>query len=237
MSSPQHTCAMCPSQNKSVFCEMNHEELHELSGHKIENNYKRGQNIFLEGQPYFGIYCVLSGTVKITKTDISGKECILYLASRGDILGYRGLLTDKLCDTNAVAMEDSRMCFFDKKYIIHLIKKNPKFALKIISYLGEALVFSDRKLSSFHQKNVLERLAETLLLIKRSHGKIDKANGGVLLDLKLSREDLASMVGTATETIIRFMSELKDEGFIKQVGKKIYIMDEKGLLNLANIHS
>lgn len=93
---------------------------------------------------------------------------------------------------------------------------------------------AENKLTSLHQKNVRERLAELLLSLKTTHGV--KENGRWKIDLKLTREEMATMIGTANETLIRFMTEFKDAGIIEQEGKVIYIVNEEELLNWANIH-
>ena len=93
---------------------------------------------------------------------------------------------------------------------------------------------AEKKLSSLHQKNVRERLAELLISLKASHGV--KENGRWKLDIKLTREEMATMIGTANETLIRFMTEFKEAGIIEQEGKVIFIKDENELLNWANIN-
>ena len=93
---------------------------------------------------------------------------------------------------------------------------------------------AENKLTSLHQKNVRERLAELLLSLKATHGVKEKDRWR--LDLKLTREEMATMIGTANETLIRFMTEFKDAGIIEQEGKVIFIKDEDELLNWANIH-
>ena len=93
---------------------------------------------------------------------------------------------------------------------------------------------AENKLSSLHQKNVRERLAELLLSLKTTHGV--KENDRWKIELKLTREEMATMIGTANETLIRFMTEFKEAGIIEQEGKIIYIKDENELLNWANIH-
>jgi CRP-like cAMP-binding protein len=93
---------------------------------------------------------------------------------------------------------------------------------------------AEERISSLHQKNVRERLAELLLILKESHG-IKTDSGSWRLDLKLTREEMATMIGTANETLIRFMTEFKNEGLIAQDGKVIYILKEEELINWADL--
>ena len=93
---------------------------------------------------------------------------------------------------------------------------------------------AEARSASLSQKNVRERLAELFLMLNKSYG-VQELNR-TKLDIKLTREEIASMVGTANETVIRFISEFKDEGLIEQDGKTIYILDEKKLLEYANLN-
>jgi CRP-like cAMP-binding protein len=228
------SCENCPSNGEGIFCNLNFTELAGVDQHKIINKYKKGQTLFVQGTHPFGLYCISSGNIKLTKTGVDGKETIVRIVHAGDILGHRSLFTDEDFGKTATAMEDTEVCFIDKKYILALIEKNPSVALNIINKLSRDMGNAENKLSSLHQKNVRERLGELLLSLKASHGV--KENGRWRIDLKLTREEMATIIGTANETLIRFMTEFKEAGIIEQEGKVIYIKDEEELLNWANIH-
>lgn len=226
-------CDNCPSRGKGIFCELKKEALTDVSDHKVVNTYKKGQTLFVQGNPPFGMYCVSEGNIKVTQVGEDGKETIVRIASAGDILGHRSIFTDQYYNATATAIDEAKVCFIDKKYILKLVQDAPSVACNIIGKLGRDLGAAEKRLSSFYQKNVRERLAELLLLLKESHGVSE--NGMIRLDIKLTREEMASIIGTASETLIRFMSELKQEGFIEQKGKVIFITDEEGLIDFANI--
>lgn len=228
------SCDNCPSKKEGIFCNLNLPEINEISQHKITNKYKKGQTLFVQGTHPFGLYCISSGNIKLTRTGIDGKESIVRIVHAGDILGHRSLFTDEDFGKTATAMEDAEVCFIDKKYILALIEKHPTVAMNIINKLSRDMGAAENKLTSLHQKNVRERLAELLLSLKATHGTKD--NGRWRIDLKLTREEMATMIGTANETLIRFMTEFKDAGIIEQEGKVIFITDEEELLNWANIH-
>lgn len=232
-SAPAH-CENCPSRGKGIFCELKSNELSEVSDHKIENNYKKGQTLFVQGNPPFGIYCVSKGNIKVSQMGEDGKEAIVRIATAGDILGHRSIFTDQYYHATATAIEDSHVCFLDKKYILKLVQEKPSVAYNLIGKLGRDLGAAEHRISGFYQKNVRERLSELLLLLKESHG-VEELDGKWRLDIKLTREEMASIIGTASETLIRFMSELKSEGYIEQTGKTIYIVNEEGLIDFANI--
>ncbi len=227
------SCEDCPSKGLGIFCELEKAALDRVSEQKVSNVFKKGQTLFVEGTPPYGLYCVSEGNVKVTKLGENGKESMVRIAKSGDVIGHRSIFTDQFYSATATAMEDTKICFIDKKFILSLVKTEPSLACNLIFKLGRDLGLSEDKVASFTQKNVFERLAEVLLLLKESHGKkLD--DGKILIELNLSRDELASLVGTATETVIRFVSELKEERVIAQDGKKIIILDEEKLLSFSN---
>jgi CRP-like cAMP-binding protein len=217
-----------------IFSECTTDVLDNLSISKITNKYKKGQTLFIQGNHPFGLYCIQSGNIKVTKTGNDGKESIVRIVTGGDVLGQRSLFTDDNYSATATAVEESIVCFFDKKSILKSIEKNPEIALKLIHKLSRDMGNAENKMASFHQKNVRERLAELLLSLKASHG-VKGDDGKWQINLKLTREEMATMIGTANETLIRFISEFKDLGLIEQQGKIIHIIDEEELMNFANV--
>lgn len=226
-------CESCPSLKKGIFCNLEKGELAELSHRKVTNAYKKGQTLFVQGNPPFGMYCVSQGNVKITQVGSDGKESIVRIASSGDVLGHRSLFTEQYYNATATAIDEAKVCFIDKKYVLELVQEKPTVASNLLGKLGRDLGAAEKRISSFSQKNVRERLAEFLLLLKESHG--EQTENGTFLNIKLTREEMASIIGTASETLIRFMSELKQEGLIRQEGKKIFIMDEESLVNFSGL--
>jgi CRP-like cAMP-binding protein len=228
------SCEHCPSKSEGIFCDLNFDELQNVSDHKVTNIYKKGQTLFVQGNHPYGLYCISHGNIKLTKVGPDGKESIVRIVSGGDILGHRSLFTEDNYSATATAMEDTEVCFIDKKFILQVIKNEPSVALSIINKLSRDMGIAEKKLTSLHQKNVRERLAELLVSLKATHGIKD--GDRYKIELKLTREEMATMIGTANETLIRFMTEFKEAGIIEQDGKVIYIKDEEELLNWANIN-
>lgn len=230
----EHNCSNCPSLTKGVFCSLGAEELKDVSDHKITNVYKKGQTLFVQGNHPFGLYCISSGNIKVTKIGADGKESIVRIATAGDVLGHRSLFTDQYYMATATALEDTKVCFLDKKFIMKVINDQPTVSMNIIEKLSADMGAAENKLSSLHQKNVRERLAELLLLLKESHGE-KLEDGRTKIVIKLTREEMATMIGTANETLIRFISEFKEAGLIEQEGKIIIIKNEEELIEWANL--
>lgn len=197
------------------------------------NTYKKGHTIFYQGNPPFGLYCVSSGKIKISKVGNDGKESIIRIAHAGDVLGHRSLFSNENYSATATTIEDAAICFIDKKFIYKAIQEQPTIALNLIQKLSREMGAAEAMSASMCQKNVRERLAELFLMLQKTYGIEEK--GRIKLDIKLTREEIASMIGTANETVIRFISEFKEEGLIEQDGKTISIVNEKKLMDFANL--
>ena len=228
-------CENCESRGKGVFCELEEMELHNITENKITNQYKKGDTIFFQGNPPFGLYCVNSGKVKLCQTGNDGKESIVRIAQQGDVLGHRALFSGQNYHASAITIEDSVICFVDKKYIYKALKDYPSIALHLIERLSREMGAAEKRSSSMYQKNVRERLAELFIHLMHDYGK-QEADGRVKIDIVLTREEIASLTGTANETVIRFISEFKEEGIIEQVGKTIYVVDQVKLHEFANLN-
>lgn len=228
------SCENCPSQEKGIFCDLEKASLNDVSHNKVMNLYKKGQTIFFQGNPPFGLYCIASGKIKVSKMGNDGKESIVRIASSGDVLGHRSLFSQDNYTATATVIEDAAVCFLDKNYIYSTLKKEPSVALNLIEKLSEGMGAAEKRNASMSNKNARERLAELLLSFCKSYG-IEEKDGRIRLDIKLNRDEMASIVGTAHETIIRLISEFKEEGILEQEGKVIFIINQNKLLEFANL--
>ena len=226
-------CEDCTARCRSIFDDLSAEEKSLVSENKGANLYRRGQNIFYEGTRPSGLYCINSGKVKIYKINSYGKEQIVRLAKSGDLLGYRSLISgDRYCSF-ASPLEDAMICFIPKEIFFKLFEQNGKLSVRLIKMLSEELKLAEQHVADMAQKPVRERLAEALLMLKEYYGTTGNDN---TLDISITREDLANLVGTATETTIRFLSEFKNDGFIVLEGRKIKILDHRALTKIAHLY-
>ena len=121
-------CENCDSKENSIFCELSNEVLTDVTKHKIMNSYKKGQTLFHEGNPPFGLFCINDGKIKLTKMSAEGKDSIVRIVAAGDVLGHRSLFSEGPYRATATALEDCKVCFLDKKYISELIEQKPQVA-------------------------------------------------------------------------------------------------------------
>jgi CRP-like cAMP-binding protein len=221
----------CTCISHGIFSDLDLNHLELVRKFKVMNHYKKGQTLFTEGSPNLGLYCINSGKIKVSRDAPDGKETILRIVGSGDLLGHQNLLANEMNANTATMIEDGSVCFVERKFINELLRTETTVALNIIRKLSAEMNASENRNAGLSNKNVRERLAELLLSLKNSYG-IPEAHR-TRLDIKLTREEMASLVGTANETIIRFISEFKDEGILEQEGKIIFLLDHDKLLKTA----
>jgi CRP-like cAMP-binding protein len=224
-------CVECHSLKKCIFSELSPNALAKISQNKVTSRYEKGQSLFFQGNPPLGLFCVIEGYIKGARTDENGKESIVRIIAAGDIMGHRAIFSDECHCATTTALEKTLVCFFYKKYIIEIIVSKPTVALNIIRKLSVDMGKIEHNFAGMYQKKVRERLADLLILLKGSFGM--KVNGKWQIDVRMSREEMASMIGVANETLIRTLSEFRNNELIDYNGKNILIIDEQALLNQA----
>jgi len=207
------------------------EELEFIATTKSAQFYHKGQAIYQQGSPVLGMHCVHQGKVKLTKVGGDGKEHITQLARHGDVLGFRALLSGGQYTTSAVALDDCVVCFIPRPDVLRLIQSNRQFANSLLQLLATGLGEAEEQLLRLAYKPVRERLAEALLLVRRTFDSA--AAPSEPYTIALSREDLAALVGTAKETVSRLLTEYKEAGIIATRGSHIRLLHEDQLLAIA----
>jgi len=223
-------CGRCSLEFNSIFKHLTQDELDHLNYKKNSVFYKRGEIIYHEGSRINGFYCMHSGIIKVYKTGIDGKEQIIRFAKRGDIIGYRSILSNELACTTAKIIEDSTLCYISSDILFSLVKNNGNFSMEIMKLTCKELGEANAYITDIAQKTVRERLAEVLIHLKDNFGLDDDQ----VLQISLTREELANIVGTATESVIRLLSEFKNDGLIELNGRKIKILNSRSLIKIGN---
>ena len=225
-------CIDCNCREAGImdFCSV--DELQDIADTKNCNVYKKGQVVFSEGNHPFGIHCLNEGKVKLTKISSDGKEQIVRLAKPGDVLGYRAMIAGDVYNASAVALEDTKVCFIPNQTFFAVLEKNISLSHNLTKLLATVLGSAEDKIKELATKPVRERLAEALLLVYRTYAKEKEEE----FTISLSREDLASIVGTAKETVIRFLSEFKEEQIVKTQGSKITILNVEALQSIVGLY-
>jgi CRP-like cAMP-binding protein len=222
-------CEQCIVRQFSDLKALNKDELIKLAKCKTTYQIKKGETIFEEGEHINGIFCIKSGVGKLSKLNSNGKDQIVKLVKSGELLGQRSAITEEAANLSAEALEDMEVCFIPRSEVLQFFNNNNQFSMNIMKSICGDLKEADDHMVSMAQKSVKERLAETLLYLEDTFGKNDDNT----LKLQLSREELAGMIGTATESCIRLLSELNKAGLIELIGKKIAIKDRNKLRRMS----
>lgn len=223
-------CENCIIRGLSALKALEKEELKRISDSKVTKMVKKGDTIFQEGEKLNGVFCVRAGVSKLSKMSDNGKDQIVKIATKGEVLGQRSVITKEKTNLSAVALDDMEVCYIPKKHLEESIDNNPAFTKAILVQMADDLKFADNVIVNMSQKSVKQRIAETLLYLEKKFGEDEKGN----IAMTLSRADIANVVGTATEACIRALTQFKKEGLITTSEKKIKIEDRSALYRVVN---
>ena len=223
-------CDKCAFETNAVFRFLTRDETDRLNFEKDFRHYKRGDILYNEGNRISGFYCINSGIIKVFKTGVDGKEQIIRFARKGEIIAYRSVLSNEPACTSAKVIEDCQVCFIPSELLIQFVKTNPAFAFEVVKLTCHELAEANSYITDIAQKTVRERVAEVLLNLVKDFG-LDEQK---YLRISLTREELANIVGTATESVIRLLSEFKGDRLIELNGRKIKILDLRGLEKISS---
>ncbi|OQB62060.1 MAG: putative transcriptional regulatory protein YedW [Bacteroidetes bacterium ADurb.Bin141] len=200
----------------------------------IENKktraYKKKENIYKEGDFPRGMYYVNHGKIKLFKSHTYGKELITSLLKEGDFFGYTSLIEDKDYLESAQALEDCEVVFIPKEDFLNLLYSNREIARRFLMILNQTLTEQQDSLIELAYSSVRKRVAEALVLLSEKY----RTRETEPFSMSISREDLANIVGTATESLIRTLSDFKEEKLIEVKEGKIVLLNEKKLRELKN---
>ncbi len=222
-------CEQCIVRQFSSLKALTKDELLRMAECKTSYTIKKGEPIFEEGEMTNGIFCIKDGVCKMTKLSTNGKDQIVKLVKAGELLGQRSMISEEPANLSAVALEDMEVCFVPKSEILKFFNQNNQFSMNVMKTICSDLKEADDHMVSMAQKSVKERLAETLLYLEETFGSNEDGS----LRIQLSREELAGMIGTATESCIRLLSELNKQELISISGKKIAIKNKNQLRKMA----
>lgn len=206
-----------------IFSSLNEDELVELSKLAIERSFKSGEFVFWEGDAPDWFYIVVEGRIKVIKHSSLGKEFIIAFFGPDEMFGEIAVFEGKTYPASAQAVIDTKVLKIKKEDFLSFLSGHPRVALEIISVLGGRLRDAQGRLKDLAGERVEQRLARTLLMLSAKLGP----------DLPFTRQEIADMAGTTTETAIRVTSRLKDEGIIRSVRGKIIILDKAKLRLLS----
>ena len=193
--------------------------------------YEKGQVIFQEGEPAFGLYVVCDGKVKLAKHSRHGKQQILKLLGSRELLGEKTMFDRGVYTAYAQALERTRVKYFERERFLEFLKHHPQVELKLIEKLSRELGGFEEKLIEVSYEGAHERIARLLCMMAEKFGSVQ--GQGLYIGLELSRQELAEFAGISTETVIRTLSRFKKRGLVELEGHKIYLVNQEALKNLV----
>ncbi len=216
-----------------IFEGLTSEQLSLLMESGVTHPFKKGEIIFREGGIPTGIFYVQAGRVKKYKATVKGGEQIFYVCGEGELLGYHALLGEEYYPDSAATIEDSEITFIPKENFLLVLRSSPTLSNALLKALGHEFSLFINSITNLATKTVRERLAFNLLILEEKFKILTKPN--TPSEINMSRTDLANMVGTAKETLVRLLQEFKKDRLIESNGRIIRITNRKGIIKEANM--
>jgi CRP/FNR family transcriptional regulator len=222
-------CSNCSSREYGAFKCVGTQTLNGVSEEKIALSFKKKDIIFKEHEKVTGFYCIESGVIRTYKTSPAGKIQTFQIASRGKWVGFRDVISGADYNHSAICLGDAKVCYISKETIVRLIKVDVNFQFEVMKYLADEWKVMEDSAQSLGTKQIHSRLAELLITFS------DAANKDNELVIDVTREVMASCIGTTKETLIRSLSDFKDRNWIGIEKNKIELLNRKALHELAEI--
>ena len=215
-----------------LFSGLKDGEIAELGGISISKKYPKGALIFSEDEEAKGFFVIISGKVKIYKLSPEGKEQILHIISPGETFAEAALFAGSTYPAFAESLTETRVLYFSKEGFFNLIRRNPQISLNMIASLSHWLRKFVSLVEELSLKDVSARLSKYLVDLSARSGR--SSERGIELELPISKSQLASQLGTISETLSRALRKLRDGKFIKVEGKKITILQKEALEDISS---
>lgn len=226
------------TQNKAVYNLQNTSNdlvgisasiIQEMNTLKTTNRYHAGQAIYYQGHRPFGVYYIHHGSVKLYQHSVEGKLYISKISGSNELLGYSAFFTNECYNETAEALEDTVISFWDRDMLMNWLEQSPQLGLIFLNKCGQDLRDAEERATANAYKSAQARMIDLILQLQTRYGKPGQ-NGAITIDLKLSREDIASMIGSTLETAVRLISKLKASHLIQtQVRGSIVVLNPSAL--------
>ncbi len=187
---------------------------------RVTYKFGKGELLFEEGKPVNGIFFVNYGIVKVHKQWGEDRELILRFATNGEIVGHRGIGKEPVFPVSGTAISEVSACFIDIDFFLRSLKVNNDLLFKLMMFFAAELQESEKKMRDLVNLSVKERVLKALRFLEKKFGTTDEG----FINMHISKQDLASYVGTTYETYFRVMNELSAEGVFTSSGKQIRML-------------
>ena len=227
-------CFTCQTRGKTEWCVLTDKELELVDQGKNCREYLPGESIFHEGDSCGGVHCIEKGLVGIRKMTAGGDEILLRLSHPGDTMGYRSFLAGDNHNNSAEALEPTVICSIEESTVRKLLVMNPSLGLRFLRHAAEDLNAAEEMALQSATLPVRARFAHLLLVLKDRYGTIEKS-GDLTLELPLSRQDMAAMIGIRPESMSRTIRSFEDGEIALFSGRQVHVPNVDRLLDELEI--
>jgi len=192
---------------------------------------ERGAYFFHEGDPATALYVLAEGRVRLNQVSAEGQQVLLRFVAAGEPFGWIGSLGGSQYPASAEAVEDCAALYWDNETMVGLMERHPPLAMAALRMLARQVQELQERYRELATERVERRIARALLRLSSQTGR--QVPGGILLDVRLSRQDLAEMTGTTLYTVSRILSRWEQAGLVKSRRERVLITRPEGLVNVA----
>jgi len=217
-----------------LFSGLNNPDLAELATITVRRKFRKGESLFGEGDAATGFYLLVSGSIKLCRIAPDGREKVLHFVRPGETFAEAAFFGDGKYPAEARAMESGEVLYLPKEGFLELMGRNPGFSLNLVVSLSLMLRRFVRQIEELSFADVTSRLAS--FLIRRADEKSTSFGGITYVDLGIKKGEIASRLGTASETISRTFKKMKEEGIIEVQGNRVVIHQMEKLQKLCERH-
>lgn len=215
-------CLNARARAKTEWDALKPDEIDLFNREVVCRKYRAGQVIFHQGDSCKGLYFVEGGLVAVRKVDEEGKVAIVRLANKGDTLGYRPLLAKENHRATAEVINNARICFLNAPITHRLLLSNPRLGMRFLEYTAHALGEAEERLFQVAALSVRTRVIHLLILLRDHYGSTT-SDGTLFLELPMTRNDLANMIGARPETVSRAFRDIQDDGLLDLSGRTVRV--------------
>ncbi|WP_242220175.1 Crp/Fnr family transcriptional regulator [Bacillus cereus group sp. BfR-BA-01380] len=212
----------CP-RKVLIFKSLSDEEILKIAAMSKHKRFKKGEPLIHEGEKLDTLFIINKGQVKLSKLTIQGKEQILHILTSGECFCELNIFNcDEKSNFSAYAMEDTKICMLTKDNMDRIMERNPGIALKLLKTVTKRLAHTENLANNLATNNPEVRIAYIILEFCEKYG--EDTDKGILINLPLTREEIANYIGVTRETISRKFSKFEDLGFMTSIGNKQLIV-------------
>jgi CRP/FNR family cyclic AMP-dependent transcriptional regulator len=211
----------------ALFSDLDSPDLAALAARAVERRLKRGEILFVAGDPAGGLYVVVEGAIRAYRVSADGREQILHVESAGATLGEVPVFDEGCYPSTAAAEEDSKLLFIKKRDVLNLCLERPRISLAALKLLARRVRSCAALVESLSLRDVDRRLATLLCAEASDHSR--RSGSSATFELALTHQQIAARIGSVREVVSRALSRLQQSGLIQMDGRHITILDEKGL--------